>query len=115
MIAHCSSILVRYFTLLSNIFAPAQVVLRRYSQFVELDREIRYYVHPDPPFHAPLPCVVFDKRFASNMASFLSFMEQIRNFFAGKEQVALVPQLPPKGNKLFTNHMDPAFIEVTDA
>jgi hypothetical protein len=49
------------------------------------------------------------------MASFLSFMEQIRNFFAGKEQVALVPQLPPKGNKLFTNHMDPAFIEVTDA
>jgi hypothetical protein len=78
---------------------------------VELDREIRFLIPtptPPPSFVCHVPIAVFVKRFIL----FVLVIAQIRNFFAGKEQVALVPQLPPKGNKLFTNHKDPAFIEV---
>jgi hypothetical protein len=81
-------------------FFYVQIVLRRFSQFLELDREIRHaniYIYI---------CIYI----------YLFVTKQIsRKFFAGKEQVALVPQLPPKGNILFTNHADPAFIEVSAA
>jgi hypothetical protein len=125
--------------IISLLFTFTQVVLRRFSQFIELDRELRHipiFSHsacrtaPNVPIYQPSFSHIFCFYFVhkSPLSLFLIvnhlfkicrspfFLTEIsiRNFFAGKEQVALVPSLPPKSNKLFTNHTDPAFVEVSD-